>query len=95
MNSFIAIDQVIFLDGENQCDILPKEADPTLTTTTTTTTPSTTPVPSTEPPDGTIYINLTYQYHWIFDLCFENFQQLSFVTLKLMVIVIGIETQVL
>ena len=54
-NSFIAIDEVIFLDGENQCDILPKEADPTLTTTTTTTTPSTTPVPSTEPPDGTIY----------------------------------------
>ena len=54
LSSFIAIDQVIFLDGENQCDILPKEADPTLTTTTTTTTPSTTPVPSTEPPDGTI-----------------------------------------
>ena len=59
---FIAIDEIIFLDGENECNILPKEADPTLTTTvksTTTTTPkqttpTTTPVPSTEPPDGKI-----------------------------------------
>ena len=57
---FIAIDEIIFLDGENECNILPKEADPILTTTvksTTTTTPkqttpTTTPVPSTEPPDG-------------------------------------------
>ena len=61
---FIAIDEIIFLDGENECNILPKEADPTLTTTvksTTTTTPkqttpTTTPVPSTEPPDGNIKI---------------------------------------
>ena len=57
---FIAIDEIIFLDGENKCDIIPKEAEPTITTTTkatTTTTPkkttpTTTPVPSTEPPDG-------------------------------------------
>ena len=60
---FIAIDEIIFLGDENVCEILPKEADPTLTTTvksTTTTTPkkttpTTTPVPSTEPPDGNIY----------------------------------------
>ena len=57
---FIAIDEIIFLDGENECNIMPNEADPTVTTTvksTTTTTPknttpTTTPVPSTEPPDG-------------------------------------------
>ena len=57
---FIAIDEIIFLDGENECNLLPNEADPTVTTTvksTTTTTPkkttpTTTPVPSTGPPDG-------------------------------------------
>ena len=61
---FIAIDEIIFLDGENKCDIIPKEAEPKITTTTkatTTTTPkkttpTTTPVPSTEPPDGNIKI---------------------------------------
>ena len=51
----MAIDEVVFVNEENQCDTLPERADPTYTTTTTTpkkTTPTTTPVPSTEPPDG-------------------------------------------
>ena len=70
---FIAIDEIIFLDGENECNILPKEADPTLTTTvksTTTTTPkqttpTTTPVPSTEPPDGKIKYLYNMFTEWI------------------------------
>ena len=58
---FIAIDEIIFLDGVNECNIEPKEAEPKITTTTkaTTTTkkttPTTTPVPSTEPPDGRLF----------------------------------------
>ena len=60
---FIAIDEIIFLDGVNECNIEPKEAEPKTTTTTkatTTTTPkqttpTTTPVPSTEPPDGRLF----------------------------------------
>ena len=57
-----AVDDVSFIEIP-KCDLMPKEADPTATTTVTTkktttsttpkkTTPTTTPVPSTEPPDG-------------------------------------------
>ena len=58
---FIAIDEIIFLDGVNECNIEPKEAEPKITTTTKATTtpkkttPTTTPVPSTEPPDGRLF----------------------------------------
>ena len=56
---YVAVDDVSFIEIP-KCDLKPKEADPTITTTTkktTTTTPkkttpTTTPVPSTEPPDG-------------------------------------------
>ena len=48
----MAIDEVVFVNEENQCDTLPERADPTYTTTPKQTTPTTTPVPSTEPPDG-------------------------------------------
>ena len=59
---YVAVDDVSFIEIP-KCDLMPKEADPTATTTITTkktttsttpkkTTPTTTPVPSTEPPDG-------------------------------------------
>ena len=48
---FVALDDVTFIEVP-KCDIQPKEADPSLTTTTKTTPITTTPVPSTEPPDG-------------------------------------------
>ena len=48
---FVALDDVTFIEVP-KCDIQPKEADPSLTTTTKTTPKTTTPVPSTEPPDG-------------------------------------------
>ena len=50
-NGYIAIDDVSFIE-EDHCDIKPKQADPSITTTTKTT-PTTppTPVPSTEPPN--------------------------------------------
>ena len=60
---YVAVDNVSFIETP-KCDLAPKEADPTATTTkkTTTsttpkkTTPTTTPVPSTEPPDGNAFL---------------------------------------
>ena len=75
---FMAIDEIIFLDGENKCDIIPKEAEPKITTTkaTTTTTPkkttpTTTPVPSTEPPDGRLFKYIFNIIHYtVSRICF-------------------------
>ena len=49
-NGYIAIDDVSFIE-EDHCDIKPKQADPSLTTTTKTTPTTSTPEPSTEPPN--------------------------------------------
>ena len=51
---YVAVDDVSFIEIP-KCDLAPKEADPTATTTMKTTPTTSTPEPSTEPPDGKNY----------------------------------------